>query len=108
MASATVIAELIFGDIIDDKFPAVMILLYLLGLFVVFIGVLVFCLIARYFLIKYFAQGTSQNGFFKEYSTPIIVLAVAGAFDLERRGQCVCSQYFLGRYSSNIASPFSS
>lgn len=71
---------LIYGKLhATDNFSAEF-LKYLLGLFVICIAVIVVSLYVIHLLTKFFSKNSNQNDFFEEYSTPIIILVVAGAF----------------------------
>ena len=60
-------------------------LMYLIGLFVICVAVFIVFIFINYILVKFFSQNSNQNNFFEEYSTPIIILVVAGAIFLSIR-----------------------
>lgn len=87
MRSVTEIAKFIFGDKISNKSTAITVLFYLLGLFVIIGAIFFGIIIVQYVLTRYLSGTSSKNNFFEEYSTPIIVLVVAGAFIMAIRSQ---------------------
>lgn len=91
MQSVRAITKFIFGNAVDKNNVAVVLLLYLLGLFVIAIAVIVGITIVRYVLARYLSHNSSQEDFFEEYSTPIIILVVAGALVLAIRSSSVAA-----------------
>lgn len=85
MTSVRAIDQLIYGNKIRANNAAVLLLLYLLALFVIFIAVIVGINIVKYVLARHLSHN-SQDDFFEQYSTPIVVLVVAGAVVLAIRG----------------------
>ena len=84
LQSVRAIDKLIYGkEGITRSIPGEL-FLYMLGLFVVFIALIVGLTVVKYALAKYIANDT-QNDFFDQYSTPIVVLAIAGAVILTIR-----------------------
>ena len=78
MGSVREIDRLIYGDKVDVNPAPIALLLYLLGLFAIFIAIVVGIKLVQYILIGYLTQN-SQSDFFEQYGTPIVVLVVAGA-----------------------------
>lgn len=77
MDSVSAINQLIYGKIPTNS-TSVSLLLYLIALFVISIAIVVGINIVKYVLARYLSH-SPQDDFFAQYSTPIVVLIVAGA-----------------------------
>ena len=67
----------------NQKFdPAPALLLYLLSLFVILIAAVVGWNVVKYVLARHFSHSFSQDDFFEQYGTSIVVLVIAGSFVL--------------------------